>query len=166
MSASLNQWPSRRKPGAVILITLLLLLVALVSYLILREPLKERLIKHLNSLLREGKFAQLYVEADDLVHLNVTKEQFVQRMKIAVAKLRAIDENLNLQRDRGTESLFLHDNERILITAVQTLEKDGKSVSVCVMWASDTRKFYNLFVMPTLGTSEEYRVLSVSRSEQ
>jgi hypothetical protein len=155
MSASPNQLHSHAKNRPVILITIALLMVAVISYLIFSKPSKERLIKNLNSQLREENFVQLYEQADEAVHSIVTKEQFVQRMKIAVSKLKAIDENLNFQRDRVEESLF--DGDERLVTAVQKLGKDGKSVSVHFMWPTDTRKFFDLSIYSTQGASEEQR---------
>ena len=102
MSASLNQSVSRGKAKPVILVAIALLVAVTISYLVFSKPSKEKLIENLNSQLREEKFAQLYEEADDFVRLNVTKEKFVKRMKIAVSRLKAIDGNLAFQRDIET----------------------------------------------------------------
>jgi hypothetical protein len=167
MSASLNQLLSNTKFKPVI-IPIALLVLAVASYLIFSKPSKERLIKNLTAQLREEKFEQLYEEADDFVRLNVTKEKFVQRMKIAVAKLKAIDENLNFQRDMETEKSMKEimkgineDAESSLITAYQKLEKDGKSVLVTFHWTTKGN-FFDIDAIPTQGTSEEYRVHGVS----
>jgi hypothetical protein len=81
MFLSLNRLLSHAKAKRIILVTAALLVVAIASHLIFSKPSKERLIKNLNSQLREEKFEQLYEEADDSVHLNVSKERFVKRMK-------------------------------------------------------------------------------------
>ena len=164
MSFSLTQLLSHAKARPIILLLVALLVVAVVGHLIFSKPSKERLIKNLNSQLREEKFEQLYEEADDFVHLNVTKEKFVKRMKMAITKLKTIDENLAFQRDIATEKSIgtLNGNdESLLLTAFQKLEKDGKSVSVCFNWTGKG-KFFDLWVMPTQETSQEYRVLGVS----
>src|SRR5687768_16727321 len=98
MPFSLTQLLSRAKARPIILLPVALV-VAVVGHLIFSKPSKERLIKNLNSQLREEKFEQLYEEADDSVHLNVTKERFVKRLKMAVTKLKTIDQNLNFQTD-------------------------------------------------------------------
>jgi hypothetical protein len=139
-------------------------MVGIISHLIFSKPSKERLIENLNSQLREEKFEQLYEEADDLVHLNVTKEKFVRRMKIVVTKLKAIDENLAFQRDLETEKrvkAVTENDESVLLIAIENLEKDGKSVSVGLNWTSKG-KFFDLWIQPTQGTSEEYNVYGVS----
>lgn len=159
MRFSLTQLLSRAKARPIILLPVALLVVAVVGHLIFSKPSKERLIKNLNSELREEKFEQLYEEADDSVRLNVTKERFVKRMKMAVTKLKAIDENLNFQKDTAREMGFLGDDP--LIRSVQELENGDKSVSVLVHWDVDG-KFFDMSVLPNPGTSEEFRVLGVS----
>jgi hypothetical protein len=162
MSLSLNQLLSQAKARPIILLPVALLAVAVLGYLVFSKPSKERLIKNLNAQLRAEKFEQLYEEADDSVHLNVTKEKFVKRMKMTVTKLKSIDETLAFQRDLETEKWTGHgDRESSLLAAFQKLEKDGKSVTVCFDWTSKG-KFLDLWVLPTQGTSEEYRVLGVS----
>ena len=164
MSISLNQLLSHVKARPIILLPVALLAVAVIGYLIFSKPSKERLIKNLNSQLREEKFEQLYEEADDFVRLNVTKEKFVKRMKMAITKLKTIDENLAFQRDIATEKsmgTINGEDESLSLTAFQKLEKEGKSVLVSFTWTGKG-KFFDLWVMPTQGTSEEYRVLGVS----
>jgi len=139
-----------------------LLVVTVIGYQIFSKPNKETLTKNLASQLREEQFEQLYAEADDSVHLNVTKERFVKRMKIAVAKLKAIDENLAFQVDvDGEWSMGRDGGESGMFTAFRKLEKDGKSVSVAFYWSSDGR-FFDLWTIPLQGTSEDYRVLGIS----
>lgn len=172
MSLSLNQLLSRAKTRPIILLAVALLVVAVIAYLIFSKPSKERLIQNLNSQLRAEKFEQLYEEADDSVHLNVDKEKFVKRMKMALTKLKAIDENLAFQRDVGAETFFrdaaetpsgkiIYGDDSTLLAAYQKLEKDGKSVIVCFTWSPEG-KFTDLSALPTQGTSQEYRVLGVS----
>ncbi|HEX8709431.1 MAG TPA: hypothetical protein VF723_14395 [Pyrinomonadaceae bacterium] len=161
MSASLNQLRSNTKfKPIIILIALLVLTVA--SYLIFSKPSTERLIKNLTVLLREEKFEQLYQEAEDSVRLNVTKEKFVQRMKIVVAKLKAIDEDLNFQRDDEAERMMKASrDDSIQISAFQRLGKDNKAVLVSFYWTNEGN-FRDMWVLPEAGTSEEYQVYGVS----
>jgi hypothetical protein len=159
MPFSLTRLLSRAKARPIILLPVALLVVALVGHLIFSKPSKERLIKNLNSQLREEKFEQLYEEADDSVRLNVTKERFVKRMKMTVTKLKTIDQDLNFQRDTSMENGFLGDD--LLIRSVQELEKGDKSVSMLVHWDVDG-KFFDMSVLPNSGTSEEFRVIGVS----
>lgn len=164
MSASLNQLLSNIRDKPILLVPIALLVIVVSSYLIFSKPSKEKLIKNLNSQLREEKFEQLYEEAGDGLHLNVTKEKFVQRMEKAVTKLKAIDENLNFQRDIETEEMIKGingDDDSFLITAIQKLEKDGKSVLVSFYWTGKGT-FQDISVLPNPGTSEEYRVYGVS----
>src|SRR5262249_25951390 len=132
MSFSLTQLLSHSRARSILLLPVALLVIAIVGHLIFTKPSKERLIKNLNSQLKEEKFEQLYEEADDSVHLNVTKERFVKRMKMAVTKLKTIDPNLNFQTDTSLENGFLGDD--LLIRSVHELEKGDKSVSVLFHW--------------------------------
>src|SRR5262249_29841855 len=93
------------------------------------------------------------------VHLNVTKERFVKRMKMAVTKLKTIDPNLNFQTDTSLENGFLGDD--LLIRSVHELEKGDKSVSVLFHWDVNG-KFFDMSVLPNAGNSEEYLVIGVS----
>ena len=162
MSLSLNQLLSYAKARPIMLMPAALLVVTVIGYQIFSKPNKETLTKNLTSQLREEQFEQLYAEADDSVHLNVTKERFVKRMKIAVAKLKAIDENLAFQVDvDGEWSMGRDGGESGMFTAFRKLEKDGKSVSVAFYWSSDGR-FFDLWTIPLQGTSEDYRVLGIS----
>jgi hypothetical protein len=159
MPVSLTQLLSRAKARPIILLPVALLVVAVVGHLIFSKPSKERLIENLNLQLREEKFEQLYEEADDSVHLNVTKERFVKRMKSAVTKLKTIDQNLNFQTDTSVENGFLGDD--LLIRSLHELEKGDKSVLVLFHWDVDG-KFFDMSVLPNPGTSEEFLVIGVS----
>ena len=125
-----------------------LLVVAVLGYLISSKPDKDKLIKNLNAQLKAETFEQLYEEADDSIHLDVTKERFVKRMKIAATKLKAIDENLTFQRDLEMESWTGHADGPYSLAAYQKLEKDGKAVTVCFNWTTDGR-FRDVSVLPS-----------------
>ncbi len=159
MSISLNQFFSHLKARPSVLLPLVVMAVAL-GYLVFSKPNKEKLIKNLNSQLRAEKFEQLYEEADESVHLNVTRERFVKRMKMAVTTLKTIDESLAFQRDMSSEQ-WLGRNDSLFISGYQTLEKDGKSVLVCFIW-SPKGKFSDLWVIPKPGTAQEYRIPGIS----
>jgi|GEM_PF-6885756 len=164
MSPSPNCLLSYMKNNSLIPISVFLLTATVSIYLIPVKPNKERLIKNLNSQLKEEKFEQLYEEACDLLRLNVTKEKFIKRMRIAAARLKAIDGNLAFQRDLETEKSIrwiTDDDESVLLTAYQTLERNGKSVTVSISWTSEG-KFFDLCVLPTRGTSQEYQVYGVA----
>lgn len=160
MLISLNQLLSNKR---ILLIPIALLVIFISGYLSVARPSKEKLLKRLNSQLREEKFGELYEDAGDMLHSNVTKEEFIRRMKVATAKLKSIDADLNFQRDEHWERFLesLRDNPSGLIRGVQTLEKNDKSVSVIYYWNSKA-EFSGLSVSPTSGTSEDYNVYSVS----
>ena len=159
MSLSLNQLLSHAKARPIILLPVVLVVVATTGYLIFSKPTKETLVKNLTAQLREEKFEQLYEDADDSLRLNVTKERFVKRMRMAVTKLKAIDRDLNFQTDTVMEMALQGDD--LLIRSVQKLEKDRKSVSVLIHWDTEGN-FHEMSISPYQGTSEEYGVLGVS----
>jgi hypothetical protein len=123
---------------------------------------KQVLVRNLRSQLLAEKFGELYDQSNDSVHLNVSSAEFVRRMKVAVTKLKSIDESLNFQRDIETEKMFSGvGDESIMIRAYQKLEKDGKGVVVMLYW-DNTGKFRDLSVVPLTGTSEGCGVPGVS----
>jgi hypothetical protein len=134
--------------------------LALVSFLVPVRPNKERLVAGMVDCLREERFEQLYEQAGRNVHENVTREKFVRRMKKAAAKLKAIDPELNFQKNPMLEKWVAGD-EKIMITAARKLEGDGKSVSVLIQWNLEG-EFVNLSAAPDGTTPEEFTVHSVS----
>ncbi len=141
---------------------LLVVLLVAVVYLISSKPDKNRLVLKVNSQIREEKFDEIYDEAWDNLHLNVTKEEFIRRMKVAVSKLRTIDADLNFQRDSEWEQMMnFNREERYAMSAYQKLEKDGKSVLVSFWW-NGKGEFMDISVMATGETSKEYNVYGVS----
>lgn len=166
MPTSPNRWLSDTKIGIIIAITFALLVIGVISHLVLSKPdkpNKEKLLKELTSRLMEGKFEELYEEASGFVHSNVSKEEFVRRVKIATTKLKAIDGNLNFQTDRDAEMALTDDDGSITIRAVQQLGEGDKFVTVLIYWNSKG-EFFNLSVVPKSGTSKEYQVHGVSHN--
>ena len=123
------------------------------------EPNKADLIATLTSRLREEKFEQVYDDAGENVHLNVTEQTFVERMKTAVGKMKAIDPDLNIQKDISEEMLLKSDS--LIIVSAHKLQKDGKSALVLFFWDTNGR-FSDLSVSPDNETSDEYAVYGVS----
>ena len=161
MSATLNRILPNANSRSIIVTLIALLIVAASSYWLARRPSKEVLIWRLNSQLREGQFEQLYDEAAERLRSNVTKGKFIQRMKTAVAKLKAIDPDLNFQRDREWErSINPSGDESFLISAYQRLRKGDEFLLVNFNWDTEG-EFFELVVFPSAETLEEYRVHGV-----
>ena len=161
MSASSNRILSNINGRTLLLALVVLLVVSASGCLLGGRPNKDRLVRELNSQLREERFVQLYEEAESGLSRNVTKGKFVQRMRTAVAKLKAIDPDLNFTRDwESEEAITKMRDESFVITAYQKLEKDGKSVQVGYYW-DEEGQFANLYVIPDAGTSDEYNVYGV-----
>jgi hypothetical protein len=158
MSASPVQLSSYWKsdPGFSILIVLLVIGVSI--WWVASVPRKQALADKLTSQLREEKFAELYDEADDMLRRNVTKDKFIQRMKVAVGKLKAIDENLDFKRDFEAEKGF--SDGPLLILVLQKLGTGNKSVLVMSHWNTNG-EFFDLAVLPETGTSDEFSVPGV-----
>ena len=146
------------------LLLLALFVVAPAAYLTSCKANTDNLVQELTSNLREENFDGLYEQSSDLLHLNVSREQFVRRMKIAVTKLKAIDERLNFQRYREMETGLPDTDDSISIRAVRKLEKGDKSARVLIYWDSKA-KSNNLVVLPEPGTSKEYEVLTILYKE-
>jgi len=159
MSAAPVQLSSYLKNARGLSILIVLLAIGVSIWWITRVPSKQALADKLNSQLREEKFAQLYDEADDMLRRNVTKEKFIQRMKVAESKLKAIDEKLDFKRDLEAEKGF--PDGRPVILVLQKLGTGNKSVLVMSHW-NTKGQFFNLAVLPEPGTSEEFGVHGVS----
>jgi hypothetical protein len=140
-------------------LTPIVLVLTFAYCLVTHKPNKAELIATLTSRLREAKFEQLYDDTGESVHLNVTKQTFVERMRTAVGKMKAIDPDLNLQKDISEEMLLKSDE--ILIVSAHKLQKDGKSALVLFHWDKNGH-FRDLGVIPDKGTSDEYAVYGVS----
>lgn len=83
-------------------------------------------------------------------------------MKVVVSKLRAIDADLNFQRDWKWEQMMNFEGDKKYARSVyQKLERDGKSVLITFWW-NDNGEFMDIHVMATEETSQEYNVYGVS----
>ncbi len=159
MNRSMNYPPAARgKRSLPILIALSGL--ALISFLVPVRPNKERLVAGMIDCLREERFEQLYEKASDTVFTNVSKEEFVRRMRAAAAKLKAIDPELNFKSDPVVENWVAGD-DKVRLTAARKLEGDGVSVTVIIQWNLDGQ-FYNISVTPDTATPKEFTVHGVS----
>lgn len=161
MTASTNQQRGAkcRRPILVALVA-----VSALSFMSHARPDKERLVYSVNECLRDGNFESLYDEADDGVRRNVTREKFVRRMNVAAAKLREIDGGLHFRRDAAIERVISGEDDPDILSAAQTLGRDGKSVTVLFHW-DKKGKFFDLSVLPKPGTPEGYAVPGVSYNQ-
>lgn len=161
MQSSTNYPPCANGNGSRRILIALIAISAL-SFLVPHHPNKNRLAAKLIECLREERFEQLYEEGNDRLPLNVSKEKFVRRMKAATAKLKAIDPELNFKPNPSLESLLrVNERESYMLTAVKTLDGNGKSVSVFMYW-TPKGEFFDLCVTPENGTPEEFNVYGVS----
>jgi hypothetical protein len=149
----------------------LLVLLAFLSFLMPSRPRleckvaegKDALVARMNSRLRDENFDRLYDEAADSVRRNVTREKFVRRMRAAAAKLKGIDGGLNFSRDSWLETGLTPDDS-LIMAAAQKLEGNGKAATLLTHWDGEG-KFYDLTVVPDLGTPGEYAFPSVSQQQ-
>jgi hypothetical protein len=152
--------PSKlRRPTRVLGFLLVMLSLAFTTQLVSCTANKDSLVRNLTSQLRDQRFAELYGQGSEDLHLNVSQEEFLRRMTIALTKMKAIDGDLNFQRDQQMErSLTI--GEPVLITVVLRLRKGDKSAMVLINW-DKSEKFLDLSVMPAPGTSEGCAVYGV-----
>ena len=125
-----------------------------------------RMLTKFNSQLKEEKFEELYDESSETVHLNVTKEEFVRRMKVAVRKLKNIDQDLNFQTGEHIErEIFLAEEDNTYsFRSVQKLEKDNISAVISIYWQNSGifPKFSDFNVITQSEYSEKYGTPGVS----
>ena len=96
----------------------------------------DNLFSKLSYQIKEEKFEDLYFESSESIKTTLTKQQFVEKMKEAVSKMRKVDENLNFQRDEGWEKTTSADflKEQGFLFTVQKLENKNISGFVTVYW--------------------------------
>ena len=126
----------------------------------------DRLLTRFNSQIKEGKFEQLYEESSDSFHLNVTKEEFVHRMKIAVGKLKNLDANLDFKTEKQIEWEYFGKDEyddSTQFRRIQKLEKDNVSAVILVYWENEGvfPKFNNFAVIVGNEHSQKYGTQSI-----
>ncbi|HVF44800.1 MAG TPA: hypothetical protein VM936_17380 [Pyrinomonadaceae bacterium] len=160
MPSSINYPPDAKGKWSLPVLIALIILAA-VSFINFRRLSRDGIVGGILARVRGGQFERLYEEGSDSLHLNVSKEKFVRRMAVAVARMKAIDARLNFQTDESTERiLFGVDPDARRIMAIEKLEGDGKSARVLLNWDSEG-KFSELTVRPEGDTPLEYAVPGV-----
>lgn len=127
----------------------------------------DRMLTRFNTQLKEEKFEEIYDESSASVHLNVTKEEFVRRMRIAAGKLKSIDRELAFQMEREIEKQYLGEidnNGYGQFRRLQKLDKDGVSVVIGVFWDDKGifPKFNDFFVVTGDRDARKYATPGVS----
>ena len=131
------------------------------------RPSTDKLVEDLNARLIEQSFEGLYDQSSDLLRLNVTKEQFVHRMKAAGARMRAVDPTLRFRRDRAQEESLDRVTGRydsFQRRAIQRLGEEGKGVVVLSHW-DGKGKFESLTLLPEPGAAAGYKVHTILYKE-
>jgi|SRR5215212_4153351 len=160
MPSSIDYPPDAKGKWSLPILIALIALSAL-SFVVYMRPGRDRIVEGILVRVRGGQFERLYEEGSDSLHRSVSKEKFVRRMEVAVARMKAIDGRLNFQPDASTEGiLFAVDADARKIMAVRRLEADGKSAGVLLNWDSEG-KFSELTVRPEGDTPQEYAVPGV-----
>lgn len=127
----------------------------------------DRLLTRFNAQLKEEKFEELYDESSDHLHLNVAREEFVRRMKVAVGKLKSIDPELAFQTGRELETEIFGRSENDgsdHLMRLQRLKKNDVSVGMLVYWDKGGifPKFTDFGVIATGEDAHKYQTPSVS----
>ena len=161
MRASLGQrFLDRRVQFA---LCVLFVVTASSYFLFFTKPDKDKLVERLNAQIKAGRFSEIYDDTSALLRLNVSREVFVFRMNRAVTKLRGLDPDLNLQRDREYEDSTQFIDKGTLLKAYHTLSKDNKSVLIAYLWTTQG-ELEDIYVVPSNEASNDYSVPGVSYS--
>lgn len=96
------------------------------------KDVNDRYVERLRQQLLQEKFDEVYDESSDIVRGQLTRSEFVDKLRAATVELKSIDKNLNWQRDgRGSPepAVYREDNWSSL-----NLEKDGRNANVQLDW--------------------------------
>jgi|SRR5215831_10731161 len=112
--------------------------------------------------LRDGRFDELYDESSDFLHANVSRAEFIRRMKIVATKFKAVDPTLNMERDANLEKgLFGSRDEETVRAAIYRLRKDDQSLTIMIDW-DQNGKLWDLSAFPSDGLAEGCRIPGVT----
>ncbi|MBC7901255.1 MAG: hypothetical protein H7070_14510 [Saprospiraceae bacterium] len=90
-------------------------------------------VETLRHQLVNDRFGEIYDQSSEITKSQLTRKQFVEKIGIAVGKMKEIDPNLSWRRDeRGSpeEAVYRDDNWSSLI-----LEKNGRRIDIQLDWA-------------------------------
>ena len=157
MPTSINYPPDAKGKWSLPVLIALISLSAL-SFVVYLRPSRDRIIDGILLRVRAGQFERLYEDGSDSLHRSVSKEKFIRRMEVAVARMKAIDGRLDFRTDALTERmLFGVDPDARKVMAIQKLEADGKYAEVLLFWDSKG-KFTDLTVRLAGDTPGKYAV--------
>lgn len=113
------------------------------------------LFSKLSEQLKNEKFEDLYSDSSDYVKTSLTKQQFVEKMKEAVSKMRQIDGNLDFQRDKGWEQTTPRHfpEEQGFKFTIQKLTNNETSAFVTIYW--NDKGFFPKFENITISPSDD-----------
>lgn len=103
--------------------------------------------------IKAGQYEEIYQKSSQRLHDGISKEIFVNRMKIAVGKMKEVDETLNFQKvnisDKSSEQL---ENDLRKFNSAK-VEMNGKKVRFVSIWKKE--KVTDIFKLRTLYIVED-----------
>lgn len=98
--------------------------------------------------LKNEKFEQIYDEASNDVHSNITKQEFIEKMKRLVSEMRTFDKELNWKNnyDLGYSSQVDHFDKSNFYSAFRELGEESSDITILMYWSDEEGEpeFYGL----------------------
>ena len=110
----------------------LFLLLSLFGCSVYYKHANDKAVENLNEQIKNEKFAEIYDRSSNNLKANVTKSEFIEKMKLAVSKMKELDENLNWQKDESVlfdKSVF-HDRN----FSYRAIKNGDKKIGLSIDW--------------------------------
>lgn len=98
-----------------------------------REANKEA-VERLRTQLVENKFEEIYKQSEDRLKIYISKEEFVENLKIAVAEMKEFDESLNWKQDEKADEHRVHEVYSYKDASWRIMEKNERKLSITIWW--------------------------------
>ena len=120
-----------------------------------RTELSDEFAEKLNSQIKCGNFEKIYAESSKTAKESESKEEFRQRMNLAIERMRSVDSSLTFQRDDKID-MQNGDVYRDLHFVYRKIEKDGKGLNVFITLDFTQQKpnFFDLCVDNSIPSVE------------
>jgi hypothetical protein len=92
----------------------------------------EQAVENLNVQIKREKFDEIYEQSTNQVKTTISKNDFIERMKVAVRSMKSVDPALNWTI-KGDQKEFYRDFS-IEDTSLRTLESNAKTINIWIYW--------------------------------
>jgi hypothetical protein len=117
------------------LFCLIILAGVTISCTIDNKEANERAVESLNKQLKAEEFELIYNQSSNLAKSSVSKNEFIERMKAAVALMKESDENLNWKKSENEDEFYR--DYSVEDTSIRTLDNQSENSTVWIYWSDN-----------------------------